>query len=527
MGAFLINYVYIGNIRMIKFEHFLESIENEYNHKLIDVMYEAYTLIFEGASLEDIHEKYYSQFDKDEFIAINKSDPTSKGGKRKGKFLPWLLKLRKDGKLKSEDLYKVTEYLEVFAKYRQKLRENDINKIDSLPDLYDVVKPAIEDADSDELKSNKKIEKEIKENETEKVYENNNILILIPKSHRAACLYGKGTQWCTASKDNANYYNQYSQQGPLYIVIDKESGEKFQFHAESNQFMDEEDSELTELPQVLADNKEALQVISHVVIDLLDDSDISLLSEESMTKAAQSNIRYANKFKNDISGDTLQSILNQHAEKMNLEGIIRKGHDLYFVIERQGNTTLFDMLAAHELGESEDNIYDMFLNDYMIEDSVMELADLSKEAQKEIQIATKNVYSDQETIPSLPNEFSKWTSDSDYSEIYYVINNIYNYFMAGQYSDAYRTAMINAMVESDGKFKLENINDEYVILGDVGEILEDEESYDYDGDFNMPDPTIDYEVDDYYIDRYLDIDDDHFSTLLVEAIDDEITTRFM
>jgi len=42
--------------------------------------------------------------------------------------------------------------------------------------------------------SNKSLEKKIKTEESEKVYENTNWIVVVPKTHRAACYYGKHTE---------------------------------------------------------------------------------------------------------------------------------------------------------------------------------------------------------------------------------------------------------------------------------------------------------------------------------------------
>lgn len=76
------------------------------------------------------------------------------------------------------------------------------------------------------------------------VYEDNEIRIIHPEDQQAACYYGQGTRWCTASTKGRNYFDDYNQDGPLYIVIPKNpkySGEKYQLHFESFSFMNEND----------------------------------------------------------------------------------------------------------------------------------------------------------------------------------------------------------------------------------------------------------------------------------------------
>lgn len=88
------------------------------------------------------------------------------------------------------------------------------------------------------------------ENETQpdgkstKVYNDDNVTIIVPEDEAAACKYGRGTRWCTASTRGMNYFNQYNRQGKLYILIPKNpkyEGEKYQLHFSSNSYMDEND----------------------------------------------------------------------------------------------------------------------------------------------------------------------------------------------------------------------------------------------------------------------------------------------
>ena len=72
-----------------------------------------------------------------------------------------------------------------------------------------------------------------------------NFKVIIPKTEESACLYGTGTKWCTtAEKDNK--FDSYNKQGDLYIILTKIDGKdrKFQFHYESDSFMDERNQEL-------------------------------------------------------------------------------------------------------------------------------------------------------------------------------------------------------------------------------------------------------------------------------------------
>lgn len=77
-------------------------------------------------------------------------------------------------------------------------------------------------------------------------YEDDTIEIYIPSTEEEACSYGRKTSWCTASKKESAFDN-YNQMGPLYIFIPKNPdhpGEKYQFHAETDSYMDENDEQV-------------------------------------------------------------------------------------------------------------------------------------------------------------------------------------------------------------------------------------------------------------------------------------------
>jgi hypothetical protein len=61
----------------------------------------------------------------------------------------------------------------------------------------------------------------VKKLEANVLYNDSNLLILIPKSHRASCYYGSGTKWCTTSKESSDYYDNYTKRGTLFYIINK------------------------------------------------------------------------------------------------------------------------------------------------------------------------------------------------------------------------------------------------------------------------------------------------------------------
>ena len=206
------------------------------------------------ASVEEIYDKFYkNEVTRDVYDKLLAIDPTGTNTK-KGKYLDWLIrKAYKNNKNILEDSDKIREDLELFDKYGSKLGKQ-IGQIGNQYDLGKIVKEIREKQPG--LKSNKEKSKEIKTEGADKIYEKGNWLIVSPKTQEAACYYGKGTRWCTAA-DNNNYFEHYNKRGRLYIIIDKGDELKWQFHVQTNSFMDEDDSPLepplTEFPPEIID----------------------------------------------------------------------------------------------------------------------------------------------------------------------------------------------------------------------------------------------------------------------------------
>ena len=148
----------------------------------------------------------------------------------------WGVKLEQLQEQFMEDLYKTTEDLQKFHRFKKQIpqEKRDINKITSVDELYELTKGF-----SLEQATTTKADRVLKD--AEMVYDGPNWEILIPQSEEASCHYGANTRWCTAGSSN-NYFDHYSKQGPLYIITNKKDPtDKYQFHFESNQFMDKED----------------------------------------------------------------------------------------------------------------------------------------------------------------------------------------------------------------------------------------------------------------------------------------------
>lgn len=197
---------------------------------------------------DEIYQKYYSKIPYDQFLEIVSSDPQSsvEGGKiqRMGKYAKLLITLFQKGTLQFEDLDKAKEYLEYV--YQHKIPV-DLGKIKQLGDLYDIVKDYI----AKDTKSLDEILKVLSEDEFKVLHNGEKWFIFQPLTEKAACYLGVSTEWCTTwgpyslnkkNKDRSNQFRNYSSKGPLFIMVNKNDfDDKYQFHFESNQFMDKND----------------------------------------------------------------------------------------------------------------------------------------------------------------------------------------------------------------------------------------------------------------------------------------------
>ena len=94
--------------------------------------------------------------------------------------------------------------------------------IDKFKELYDwehqVYKAEQEMYERDHMK---KIEKGAKE-QTDYLHDDDDYMIVRPKSADSSCYYGKGTKWCISSTQSRNYFDQYTGEGVgFYFVLFK------------------------------------------------------------------------------------------------------------------------------------------------------------------------------------------------------------------------------------------------------------------------------------------------------------------
>jgi hypothetical protein len=211
----------------------------------------------------EMNEKFkaYETFLSETIDNLISADPFSKvdmekGAGYAGQYSDWILKtflktfdekgegsgktLNHVKRFLNEDLYKLNSDLKIYDKNKTKVSLNkknvrDINQIQDFQTLYYIIKPFIEKYEEEGVKDKTKVRT---------LLDNSQYFVGVPLTLSASQSLGINTRWCTAARsENNTYYNQYTKNGPLYVVFLKTKPEvkKFQFHFPSGQYMNSDD----------------------------------------------------------------------------------------------------------------------------------------------------------------------------------------------------------------------------------------------------------------------------------------------
>ena len=237
------------------------------------------TRIYETLLIEGIADvaKYFPKLDIETIKEVIKLDPTYNGGDQLGKYGKWILKLvynnvknnesrqnfqnlmkqypdginPKNGQpfqapkllpdITNEDRYKLTQSLKKYDMFKEEIGRA-IDSFKTLPELDAAISEVEERGDPAEKLARQRlgIFKNAMSKGLKKVYEDGKWIVGIPETHESSKMFGDETSWCTTS--NGSYYDHYSSQGPLFINLNKDNGRLYQFHFQSESFMDEHDS---------------------------------------------------------------------------------------------------------------------------------------------------------------------------------------------------------------------------------------------------------------------------------------------
>ena len=230
--------------QLVLLEYDRNKTADAYGNKLIAAMGQDRWLLMQiqselpqGATIKELAKTQPQQLIDMILQYIEKGDPTPNK-----EYSQSIAKMYSNGLSKMEDVVStLADYLVKFDRLKRKKKiqppRNDFNRYKDLESFYDVV---------DEYPEEEEAKPEVKQNAQE-LYRDSRLIVTIPQDEQAACYYGQGTRWCTAGKTH-NQYDYYTKGNrPLYIIIPRQPaypGEKYQFHFETKQFMDEQDRQI-------------------------------------------------------------------------------------------------------------------------------------------------------------------------------------------------------------------------------------------------------------------------------------------
>ena len=153
--------------------------------------------------------------------------------------------------IKIEDIPKYKSYLSVFKRNKNKYPLKDINMVKDQNALNDFIKVSrdIADAEGEDISSQTGVSKADKYAQLKMGEVDGYEIFKFPKGsenlYGASCDLGSGTAWCTSTGQTDNWFKQYINEGPIYVIINKsDPKDKYQFNYETYQFMDRNDIDI-------------------------------------------------------------------------------------------------------------------------------------------------------------------------------------------------------------------------------------------------------------------------------------------
>lgn len=174
------------------------------------------------AKVDTLIEKYKGQISARTINALNNGDTT-----KTKKYLEYMCKMWLEVRRAPQVIKPVMEFDSLLPYIENKdIYHSDYSDINFLFETLEEAK---------ELKEEKTFNKEEHVNV---LIENDDYILLRPKTHRGSLKYGKGTQWCTAQTDYPGHFNGYTRDGYLiYLLRKKERGDiwdKVAFYIDSD-----------------------------------------------------------------------------------------------------------------------------------------------------------------------------------------------------------------------------------------------------------------------------------------------------
>ena len=287
------------------------------------------------------------------------TDLINKDPSNKGIYTQWMVIQYLKGNFLYEDSGNLLDDLTYFHVNKRAFEQKDINQY-TVDQLYDT-KKQIEDQ-AEPIQSKRQEKAQLKQG-AEKVLETENVLVIWPQTKKAAQYYGSGTRWCTSSR-NHNMFSYYNKKGPLYIIIDKKTNEKFQIHFEKREIRDAEDKSVKSInnftiryPEVLEHFKKEFTIaypyetmpIKERLIHVKENTKIILDTDNSLVIQPLTPLTYYDTLKPRDRNFNYNSIIFNE---------ITHDHDnLYIVIDKKLDTR-YEIHSKTSKNESIFKVYD-------------------------------------------------------------------------------------------------------------------------------------------------------------------------
>jgi len=170
--------------------------------------------------VDDVRKKYFDQTSQS-ILTSDMFDDLVKGSGEiatNHKYLEWMVDRWVKTKLDNPDvpisnkegIEEVIKAVGNFERVKNRLDQKDIYQYSTLDELFKAL-VAIDSKQRREVSTRE---------DSEKVYESDRYVVVVPETREASCYYGSGTKWCTAQTDR-DYFTNYKKSGELYYIIDK------------------------------------------------------------------------------------------------------------------------------------------------------------------------------------------------------------------------------------------------------------------------------------------------------------------
>lgn len=160
-----------------------------------------------------IFKEKYPKIKDNLFDFIVNCDPTPTH-----KYLGYMLKIASLPKYKSK-VNEISTYINSFDSLLPYISNKDIYS--SYYEDFEVLKKTVDNAvEVKEEKTFNKIEN------IYVIYEDDEYLLLEPKTYKGSLKYGSSTKWCTASKEDDSYFTRYTKNGNLAYLISKKNNKE-------------------------------------------------------------------------------------------------------------------------------------------------------------------------------------------------------------------------------------------------------------------------------------------------------------